>query len=121
MSSHRQAAAAIFFNFISGARGANVHDSSLVVFGGGGLSSAVVNHFGSASTFWWTFWLILIHVVLLVLAVLVVFKAVRAVKPYFKEGVIVRGGWSLTPAVMDKGTQCEMVHLAGLTVEGLQE
>ena len=32
VSIHRQAAAAIFFNFISGARGANVHDSSLVVF-----------------------------------------------------------------------------------------
>ena len=52
VSSHRQAAAAIFFSFINEARGANVHDNPLVVYGGGGLSSAVVNYLGKDSTFW---------------------------------------------------------------------
>ena len=33
----------------------------------------------------------------------------------------VGGGGGLSPAVADKGTQCEIVHMAGLTVEGLQE
>ena len=58
VSSHRRAAEAIFFKFITGARGADVHDSSLVVFGGGGVPSAVDNHLGSASSFWWNVWLI---------------------------------------------------------------
>ena len=76
--SHRHAAAALFFNFVEGARGASVHDKSMVVYGGGGLFSAVVNYLGGRSPFWWNVWLILIHVIVFVLAVLVVLKTVRA-------------------------------------------
>ena len=80
VSSDRHAAAAVFFNSITVARGANVHDSSLVVVGGGGLSSAVVGHVASTSTFWWNVWLVFIHVVLLAVAVFAILKAARAVK-----------------------------------------
>ena len=121
VSQVRRAAAAVFFNSIAVARGAQVHDSSLVIVGGGGLSSAVVDHVASTSTFWWNAWLFSIHIVLLIVAVFAILKATRAVKAYFKDGVVVRGGGSVPPAVMDQGTQCEIVHLAGLTVEGLQE
>ena len=120
VSSHRQAAAAIFFKFISGARGADVHDNSLVAYGGGGVSSAVDNHLGSASSFWWNVWILLIHIVLVVLAVVAVLKAARALKTWFKADVEVLGGGGLPPAVVDAGTQYEIIHLAGLTVEGLQ-
>ena len=92
-----------------------------MVYGGGRWSSAVVSYLGKDSTFWWNGWLILVHVILFVLAVLVLLKTARAIKTWFKESVDVRGSGSVPPAVMDTGTQCEMVHLAGLTVKGLQE
>ena len=117
----RRAAAAVFFNSIAVARGAPLQESSLMVVGGGGLSSAVVGHVASTSTFWWYAWLAFLHIMLLAVAVYTILKVTRAARAYFKEGKLVRGGGSLTPAVMDQGTQCEIVHLAGLTVEGLQE
>ena len=110
----------VFFNSITSALGADVHATSLMVVGGGGLSSAVVNHVASDASFWWYAWLISIHVMLLIVAAFAILKATRAFKAYFKKDVVVRGGGSLTPAVMDKGTQCELIHLAGLTLEGLQ-
>ena len=55
------------------------------------------------------------------LAALVILKTVRATKTWLSGGVVVRGGGGLPPAVADVGTQCKIIHLAGLTVEGLQE
>ena len=86
------------------------------------MFSAVVDYLGGRSAFWWNVWLVVIHIALVLLAAFAIFKAVRAVKAWSRrDGVIVRGGGGLPPAVADMGTQCEIVHLAGLTVEGLQE
>ena len=97
-----------------------MHDHSLVVVGGGGLSSAVIGYADSASAFWWNVWLISIHIALLMLIVFAIFKATHAVKAWFKADVRVCGGGGLPPAVADAGTQCELINLNGLTVEGLQ-
>ena len=122
MSTHTQAEAALFFSFINEARGACVRETSPVVYGGGGMSSAVVDYLGGKPAFWWNVWLVVIHVALILLAAFAIFKAVRAMKAWIRgDGVVVRGGGGLPPAVADMGTQCEIVHLAGLTVEGLQE
>ena len=121
VSQLRRTAAVVFFNSITTARGTDMHSSSLVAVGGGGLSSAVVCHAASSPSFWWNGWLILIHVFLVVLAVVAVLKAARALKEWFKGDVQICGGGGLPPAVADAGTQCEIVHLDGLTVQGLQE
>ena len=122
VSSHRQAAAAIFFSFINEPRGASLHDKSLVAYGGGGVSSAVGGYLGGEPAFWWNVWLVVIHVALILLVAFAIFKAVRAMKAWIRgDGVVVRGGGGLPPAVADVGSQCEIVHLAGLTTEGLQE
>ena len=86
------------------------------------MSSAVVDYLGSEPAFWWNVWLVVIHVALILLAAFAIFKAVRSMKAWIRgDGVVVHGGGGLPPAVADMWTQREIVHLAGLTVEGLQE
>ena len=63
-----------------------------------------------------------IHLVISMLAAYSVFQGRTPLKAFVcREGVNVRGGGGWPPAFADKGRQCEIVLLAGLTVEGLQE
>ena len=85
------------------------------------MSSAVVEYSGGGSMFWWNIWLVVIHLVLFLLAAYAIFKLVRAAKAVVsRQRPCVGGGEGLPLAVADKGVQCELVNLSGLTVEGLQ-
>ena len=85
------------------------------------MSSAVVGYGGGGSLFWWNTWLVVIHVALLLLVAFLIFKFVRAaMAAYRRSQPVVGGGEGLPLAVADKGIQCEILNLAGLTVEGLQ-
>ena len=94
---------------------------SSAVVGSGSLSPAVVGYGGGTSLFWWNVWLVVIHIVLILLVIFSILKLLRAAKASFnRQQPSVSGSEGLPLAVADKGVQCEIINLAGLTVEGLQ-